>query len=57
MGNPLQVPLQVTSRDDAAGAIRWVVVDATLAPLAAGDYVIEITQDGATQLVAFRMVT
>lgn len=57
LGNLLQVPAQVTTRTDGAAAYGWVVVDATLAPLAAGDYLVEVTQDGTTQLVAFRVVT
>ena len=39
---PLQVPVQVTTRDDPDGQ-RWLVADATLSPLAAGDYIVELT--------------
>lgn len=38
---PLQVPVQVTERTDEAGR-RWLTADAVLAPLAAGDYVVEM---------------
>jgi hypothetical protein len=56
LGNPMQVPATVSMRDDAGAAFRWIVVDAQLAPFATGDYVIEVTQDGASELVAFRIV-
>jgi hypothetical protein len=52
----MQVPATVSMRDDAGAAFRWIVVDAQLAPFATGDYVIEVTQDGASELVAFRIV-
>jgi VWFA-related protein len=55
-GNPLNVPVQVTERDDGAGGFRWIVVDASLAPLAAGDYAIEVTQGKAKQVTGFRVV-
>ena len=54
-GKPLAVPLQVSERPDASGAFRWIVVDATLAPLATGDYAIEVTLDGAKQVIGFRV--
>ncbi|HEX6324505.1 MAG TPA: VWA domain-containing protein [Vicinamibacterales bacterium] len=40
-GQPLNVPIAVRERTDAGG-VRWVVAEASLAPLADGDYVIEI---------------
>jgi hypothetical protein len=40
-GKPLAVPVTATVRDDADGS-RWVTAQLALAPLAAGDYVIEI---------------
>jgi VWFA-related protein len=55
-GAALPVPAAVTTRDDASGAFRWLVVDAALAPFAAGDYVVEVTQGSARQVVAFRIV-
>jgi hypothetical protein len=39
-GKPLDVPLTLAARD--ADGVRWIVADLTLAPLTAGDYVIEI---------------
>jgi VWFA-related protein len=55
-GNPLQIPVALTDRQDASGEFRWIVVDATLAPLAAGDYAIEVTLDDAKQVTAFKVV-
>ena len=55
-GNLLQVPVAVTERVDAASGMRWVVADATLAPLAAGDYAIEVTLGEAKQVTGFRVV-
>ena len=55
-GNPLNVPVQVTEREDPSGAFRWIVVDAALAPFAPGDYAIEVTQGSAKQVTGFRIV-
>lgn len=41
MGKPLAVPAKAGERIDAAG-IRWMTVEVVLAPLAEGDYVIEL---------------
>jgi VWFA-related protein len=48
----LQLPVQVADRVDADGQ-RWLTADATLSPLGAGDYVIEIvyTADGAERRI------
>jgi len=42
-GQPLQVPVQVSARPDDSGQFRWIVADAVLAPLAPGQYTIEVT--------------
>ena len=42
-GQPLQVPVQVSARPDESGQFRWIVADAVLAPLAPGQYAIEVT--------------
>jgi VWFA-related protein len=42
-GQPLQVPVTVGERTDAATGQRWVTADITLAALAAGDYAVEVT--------------
>lgn len=55
-GNPLAVPVTVAERDDDATGSRWTVLDVTLAPLAIGDYVIEVTQGKTMRYAAFRIV-
>jgi VWFA-related protein len=55
-GNAIQVPLQVSHRQDASGAFSWVVVDGALSPLAPGDFAIEVTQGAASQVTGFRIV-
>ncbi len=42
-GQPLQLPVTIGERTDAASGQRWVTADVVLAPLAAGDYAIEVT--------------
>jgi hypothetical protein len=54
--NELSVPAQVSERTDASGAFRWVVVDAMLAPFAAGDYAIEVTQGREKRVTEFKVV-
>jgi VWFA-related protein len=44
-GQPLPVPVTVSERADDTRQSRFVVVDLTLAPLAPGEYVIEIKVD------------
>ena len=46
-GSPLQVPVAATSRADTGDeGLRWVVAEVTLAPLASGDYEIELELAG-----------
>jgi len=40
-GKPLQVPVTTSVHRDADGA--WIIAEAALSPLAAGDYVVEVT--------------
>jgi VWFA-related protein len=62
-GKPLPLPLTTAVRDDADGA-RWHTAHLALAPLAPGDYVIELTMrsggaggaGGERMLVAFRII-
>jgi hypothetical protein len=54
-GGSLAVPLSVSDRVDASDGVRWIVVDGTLAPLAPGDYAIEVTLDGSTRVTAIRI--
>ncbi len=42
-GNKTPIPVAVGERTDAATGQRWLTADVTLAPLGAGDYVIELT--------------
>ena len=42
-GEPLAVPVTIGERTDAQTGQRWVTADVTLAALAAGDYVVEVT--------------
>jgi hypothetical protein len=48
-GQPLQVPVTVGERTDAATGQRWITADITLAPLSAGDYAIEVVLQGKTE--------
>jgi hypothetical protein len=56
LGRPMQVPVQVSSRQDPSGRFRWIVAETPLAPLAPGDYAIEVTLGDARQVGAFRVV-
>jgi hypothetical protein len=57
-GEPLAVPVALTERADGDRLV--VAADLTLAPLADGDYVIEVTASSAgaklQKLLAFRVV-
>ncbi len=59
-GQPLAPPIEVGTREDEATGQRWITADATLAPLGAGDYVVEVTivDAGTTErvLTAIRVV-
>ena len=55
-GKAIQMPVQVSSRTDNASGIRWIVADATLAPLAPGDYAIELKLGDVTRVTGFRIV-
>jgi VWFA-related protein len=62
-GKPLTVPVTAAAREDSDGT-KWASAQASLAPLAAGDYVIELAfgagvdgSDGMRRtLIAFRVV-
>jgi VWFA-related protein len=41
-GQPLAVPVTVGERTDDASSQRWITADVALAPLAPGDYIIEV---------------
>ena len=55
-GKPNQIPITVTERQDPANQFRWIVAEAILAPLAPGDYAIEVTLGDAKQVTAFQLV-
>lgn len=55
-GNPLAIPLQVTERAEPNADWRWIVVDVTLAPLAAGDYGVEVQAADSRRVTEFRIV-
>ena len=54
-GKPTPVPVASATRNDADGS-RWATAELALAPLAPGDYVIEVVADPTRTLVAFRVV-
>jgi hypothetical protein len=55
-GKPLQVAVTMTDRRDESGAFRWLVADATLAPLAIGEYAIEVSLGEVKQVTSFKVV-
>jgi hypothetical protein len=54
-GKPLAVPVVAATRTDTDGT-RWATGELALAPLGAGDYVIEVSAGATRTLVAFRVV-
>jgi hypothetical protein len=54
-GKPLAVPVTGALREDPDGS-RWQTGEVVLAPLAPGDYVIELSEGNARMLSAFRVV-
>jgi len=54
-GKVLPIPVTASVRDDADGS-RWRVADVVLAPLAPGDYLIEMTAGAERLLQPFRVV-
>ena len=54
-GQPLAVPVTAAVRDDADGS-RWHTAQLALAPLAPGDYIIELTAGSNKSIAAFRVV-
>jgi VWFA-related protein len=54
-GKALAVPVSATLRDDADGS-RWQTAQLAIAPLAPGDYLIEIASGDRRQISAFRVV-
>jgi len=54
-GNPMSIPMPAMVRDDPDGS-RWQTAEVALAPLAPGDYVVELTSGTTRSLAAFRLV-
>ena len=54
-GKALPIPVAAMVRDDADGS-RWRVADVALAPLAPGDYLIEMTAGAERLLQPFRVI-
>ena len=54
-GKPLAVPVTAAMRDDSDGS-RWHTAQVALAPLAPGDYVIELADGRQRMLAAFRVI-
>jgi VWFA-related protein len=54
-GKPLAVPVTAAARDDADGS-RWATAQLALAPLAPGDYAIEIAAGDRRMISGFRVV-
>lgn len=55
VGAPIELPVTLGERTDAAGQ-RWLTADVTLAPLAPGDYLVELEAKPNTVLAAIRIV-
>jgi hypothetical protein len=54
-GNAMAIPVTATIRDDPDGS-RWQSAEVSLAPLAPGDYLVELTSESDRTLAAFRIV-
>ena len=54
-GKALNVPVTAAVRTDADGS-RWRTAQLALAPLAPGDYVVEITSGSERSIAAFRII-
>jgi hypothetical protein len=54
-GKALNVPATAGVREDAGG-LRWRRVEIILAPLAQGDYIVEVTEGAERTLTGFRVV-
>jgi VWFA-related protein len=54
-GKPLPVPVTTATREDVDGS-RWLTAQLVLAPLAAADYIVELTNGATRVLAGFRVV-
>jgi hypothetical protein len=55
-GQPLALQVTMTERTDERSGTRYLVGDVTLAPLAQGDYVLELQAGRASATYGFRIV-
>ena len=55
-GTAMAVQPSVGERPDATAGFKWVVIDLVLAPFAAGEFAIDVTQGDSRQLTAFRII-
>ena len=55
-GKPMAVPVSVSERPDPSGNYRWVLAEVALAPLAPGEYSIELTIGELTVQTHFQIV-
>jgi hypothetical protein len=55
MGHPLQVPVIAGTREDADGT-RWITAEAALAPLAMGEYAVEVSLGDESRRTTFQIV-
>lgn len=55
-GQPLGIRVAVSERADEASGQRYIVADATLAPLAQGDFVLEVSAGSESATYGFRLV-
>lgn len=55
-GQPLPLQVAITERTDDRSGTRYLVGDVTLAPLAQGDYVLEVQAGSASATYGFRIV-
>jgi len=52
-GKLINVPVRASTRVE--GSITWATAEVSLAPLAAGDYVVRLTAGAETVVTAFRL--
>jgi hypothetical protein len=55
-GGMLAPLTQISQRPGAAGTLPWIEVELALAPLAIGDYAIEVTSGDEVRVIAFRVI-
>ena len=55
-GQPLALQVAISERTDERSGARYLVGDVTLAPLAQGDYVLELQVGQASATYGFRII-